>query len=211
MAATVIYEQNFNSLTLANKPNPYLGGWYGSPVAFGEWVRSGTSVTVTGGTAQVSSDSNFRSAAVFLAPNLFPSAGQYRLTVELLSFAGDAVKDTATVGVWKGSGYDLTNSSANALVLNTQSGAVQALGTAVASSLGVATISTPGTTTRTMQIDFTHDGTSAIAIFLGVTNTDWPFPTATYDNLQITQVPEAGTLSAVALAGLLGVLRRRRR
>ncbi|HEY1121573.1 MAG TPA: hypothetical protein VGE67_08225 [Haloferula sp.] len=208
LSAAVIYSENFSSTTLADKPNSYLGGYYGSHVSFGEWVRSGSTVSVSGGNLQVGSDSGFRGAALLLSPSSFPSAGTYTLTFDVLSYTGDA-NDTATVAIWSGSGYDMTNSSANSLILNTQTGQLQALGSATSSQLSSTTYSAAGT----CSVNFTYDGSSTIALFFAATTGGYPFPTVKYDNLSITSpspVPETSVPMILGVAASFGLLRRRR-
>lgn len=97
--ATIVYSQDFSALTLANKPNAYLGGFYGPQLAFGEWVRSYSDVTVNSGTLQAISDTDgFRGAGVFLSPSLFPSAGNYALTFDITGFSGEQ-SDAAAVSI----------------------------------------------------------------------------------------------------------------
>ncbi|BCU76059.1 hypothetical protein [Luteolibacter sp. LG18] len=210
MAATV-FTENFSSTTLADKPNSYLGGYYGNQLNFGEWVRSGPTITLASGTLQAASDSGFRSAAILLSPSLFPSAGQYTLTFDIVSYTGDA-NDTATVGIWTGSGYDLTKSSGNSLILNTQTGQLQALGSAVSNQVASATFTGTGTG---ITMDFNYDGVSTVALFFGATTGGYPFPTARYDNVTVTSkvaaaVPEPSVMVISVLPVGLALLRRRR-
>ncbi|MEK7949988.1 hypothetical protein WKV53_05760 [Luteolibacter sp. Y139] len=208
LSAAIVYSQDFSSITLADKPNSYLGGYYGSQLAYGEWVRSGSTVSLTSGSLQVSSDSGFRSAAVLLDPALFPSAGTYTLTFDVLGYSGDA-NDTATVGVWTGSGYDMAHSSGNALILNSQTGNLQALGSATSSLLSSTTYSVAGT----YSVNFTYDGSSTIALFFAATTGGYPFPTVLYDDVSIASaaaVPEASIPAILGFAASIGLLRRRR-
>jgi len=222
LAAAVIYTENFATTTLADKPNSYLGGYYGSPVTFGEWVRaSNSTISANSGSLQVGSDSGFRSAAVLLSPDLFPSAGTYTLSFDILNYTGDA-NDTATVGIWSGSGYDLTHSSGSALILNSLTGVLQAQGSATSSQLSSTSYMAAGS----YSVDFTYDGYSTVALFLAATTGGYPFPTVRYDNVTISSmsapmefpasspaesIPETTVPAIFGLAASLGLLRRRRR
>ncbi|MCW1921749.1 PEP-CTERM sorting domain-containing protein [Luteolibacter arcticus] len=208
--AATVFTENFPTTTvLADKPNSYLGGYYGSHLSFGEWVRSGPTITLPSESLQVSSDSGFRSAAVLLSPTLFPSAGNYKVTFDITTYSGDA-NDTATVSVWSGSGYDLTHSSGSALILNSQTGQLQALGSASSSLLASSTYSAAG---NAITLDFSYDGSSTIALFFAATTGGYPFPTVRYDNVSIsnaTVVPEPTAVAVLSFALAGGLLRRRR-
>ncbi|MGC4015392.1 MAG: PEP-CTERM sorting domain-containing protein [Luteolibacter sp.] len=210
MAATV-FTENFSSTTLVDKPNSYLGGYYGNQVNFGDWERSGPTVVLSSGTLQVASDSGYRSAAILLSPSLFPAAGEYTLSFDIVGYTGDA-NDTATVSVWSGSGYDLTKTSGNSLILNTQTGVLQALGSASSTLLTSANYNATGTG---ITMNFTYDGVSTVALFFGATTGGYPFPTVQYDNVSVSQasmsvVPEPSTAAVLVLPALGCLLRRRR-
>ncbi|MFD0893496.1 PEP-CTERM sorting domain-containing protein [Luteolibacter ambystomatis] len=211
MAATV-FTENFSSTTLVDKPNSYLGGYYGNPVNFGEWARSGPTISLSSGTLQVSSDSGYRGAAILLSPSLFPSAGAYTLSFDVVSYTGDA-NDTATVAVWQGSGYDMSRSSGNALILHTQTGQLQALGSASSSMLVSGSYNAAATG---VTLDFNYDGVSTVALFFGATTGGYPFPTVRYDNISVTSkavsaVPEPSAVAILALPLGLALWRRNRR
>lgn len=207
--AASVFSEDFSSATLSDKSNNYLVGWYGSPVAFGEWVRpTSAAMTISSGTLVVNNDSGTRSAAILLDPTLFPAAGQYTLTFDIVGYNGDG-NDYAKVSVWKGFGYDLSTSSGNALILNAESSVLGAAGSATSSLLA----SSNYTTTGTFSLSFDYDGFSALALFLGAFDGGGFHPTITYDNINISSlqaVPEPSMAASTGLALAWLLLRRRR-
>ncbi len=197
----VVFSENFSSTTLSGKVNPYLGGWYTPQVAFEEWCGPAEATITVGGALQVAPTFGTRSAGIFLSPQGMSGPGTYTLTFDLLSYSGDP-NDHAIVSVWAGSGYDLSGSSANTLVLDTQTASLNALGAATAGQLATATFDSAGT----HQLQFSYDGTSAITLFFGAQTGGWPFPTAVFDNIGVSSVnpvPEPASASLLLLAGWL--------
>jgi len=211
-AATVtkaVFKDDFSSTSLSDKPNGYLGGWYGNHVAFGEWVKGDWNVQASGGALQVSTTGGFRGAAVLLSPALFKEAGSYTLSFDISNYSGES-NNSASVSIWSGKGYDLTNSSANALILDAQNNQLRTEGSASSVKLASANPVANGS----YSINFTYDGTSAVALFLGATTNGWPFPSLTYDNVSVAPVvspsaspaPPASAVPELSTPWALGVL-----
>ncbi len=202
-AEAVVYATGFSDVTVSNKPNGYLGGWFGSHVAFGEWVGQTSLVQVSGGKLVATSDTHgYRGAALVLDPSLFPGAGRYRLGYDLESISGSA-GDSASASIWYANGYDLF-SSPNANIIDTLNHQVVALGTANSGIWGLAVHTTSA---LNQQIEFTYDGFSAVVIMLGANDTgSWPFSTATFDNISVSKLIPTGRVVPEPTNALVGVL-----
>ncbi len=203
-AATVVYSENFSSSTLTSNGNPYLGGWFTPQTAFQQWVGDGSS-SITTGALRVEPTSGSRSAGVVLSPGIFPAAGSYTLSFDVTAYNTSA-GDPAKVTIWSGKDYGASNTG-NSLQIDTYNMQLNPQGAASVASLGSATFTAAGSSTQ--SITFTYDGVSAVALFFGASTDGWPFPTATYDNITVTQnspvvIPEP-SVSALA-AGMVGVM-----
>jgi len=159
----------------------------------------------------VSSTSGIRTAGIVISPSLFDGAGDYTLTFDLTSYIGDS-NDNALAEIWSGSGYNLTNNtSPDGLMVDTYSSSLKEFGNASAQLLADASLATAS---NGNQLGFTYDGSSAIAVFLGVKTDGWPFPSATFDNVSITTnfnvVPEPNAAMLLGIAGTCILLIRRR-
>lgn len=220
--AAVIFNETFTSTTLVeNDSDRYLGGYYGHQIVLGTWNASTSgevSITVGAlGTLNVRSTSggNTRSAGIILNPSAFAAtgAGDYTLTFDLTAFVNDENKPNATskavVSVWSGKGYDDPGlNNANALVLHPLYGSLDTLGAASSVELASNTFDSAG---NGYQVNFTYDGTGVVALFFGATSTGYPFPNASFDNIQLaTAVPEASTAAFCSLLIGIGCLRRNR-
>lgn len=210
LGAATVYTEDFTAVTVQNKANPYLGGWFSPQVSFGEWVGSTSDVWVSGGALITTTTSGQRHAAVVLSPTLLPGAGAYTLVFDLTGFAGDA-DDFALARVWSASGYDLSLSSADAVVVDTLSGQLIPSGAAVAQLLAAGSYQSTATD---LELSFHYDGVSALVLFFGASTGGWPFPTATWDNVRLLDaaaIPEPGRSVLLWLAALLLCLGRRSR
>ena len=210
-ASTVIFSENFTSTTLVSNANPYLGGWFTPQAALQAWNGPGEA-SITTGALTVTSTSGTRSAGTLLSPGLFPQAGTYTLSFDVTAYSG-ASNNSGLVTIWSGTGYDLGNASPNALVLDTLFAELKPSGLATAALLGSTLITESG---NGWEVSFNYDGTSAVALFFGVTTSGWPFPTATYDNISISRpspaaIPEPSVPTLVALVAAAFCLVRRRR
>lgn len=208
---TLVFSENFSNSTLTSNANPYLGGWFGSQVSFQTWNGPGES-SISNGALTVNSTSETRSAGLLLAPSMFPGAGSYTLSFDVTAYTGDS-NDMGLVNVWAGSGYDLTKSTGNALILDMLSEQLRTEGSATSSLIGSTTFTSTG---NGKQITFNYDGSSAVGMFFGVNTKGWPFPSATFDNITLTQngtasVPEPSVTALVALFGSASCFIRRRR
>lgn len=206
----MVFTESFESTTLSAKPNAYLGGWFTPQVSPGEWCGA-TETSITTGTVQVLPTNGFRSAGVILGPSVFSGAGDYILSFDLATYSGDG-NDLATVSVWSGAGYDLSGSTGNALILDTLSGSLTTSGAATATSLASISLTSAA---NAVELSFTYDGTSAVALFFGASTGGWPFPTARYDNIEIRSlsadpVPEPSAMMLGILTAGAALFRRRR-
>jgi len=198
-AAVATYD--FSSETLVDEFNGYLGGWYGNNFAFDQWYGDFTNSSITGSASEVSSTApdDERSSVVLLAPSEFSSqgAGDYELRFDLTGFTlSDGLSggnDFAFASIWSGSGYDLSAATGNALFV--EQGFITPQGTAVANEIARVELTSQA---NNLNLGFTYDGTSAIAIYLGAgEDGGYPFPTALFENVQVVAVPEPGMLKFV--------------
>lgn len=209
-ASTVVFQENFTTTSISGQPNPYLGGWFVPQVALQQWTGP-SEASITTGTLTVTATSGTRTAGIVLPPTLFLGAGNYKLTLDVTGYAGDA-NDYGVVTVWAGSGYGAAGETGNSLVVDTYTASLSAKGTAVVSLLASQSFTAAGA----RELTFSYDGTSAVALFLGATTGGYPFPEVAFDNISITAVPEPEVIpepSVMALSAVLaaGALMRRRR
>lgn len=229
LADAAVYSQDFTSppFTVPNKGATTFGG--GSPTGtFGEWIAGDGNITSNNNTLVTSDTSDTsRSGGVMLDPSLFAAtgAGAYSITFDIVSFgpAGSAVPEgggvsptawqdaLAMVSVWAGSGYGLGNQGKDVLILNAQAGALQ-VGDVTGNAVSTLLVSQnyASTSFGTYTLTFNYDGTSAVAVFMGVKSAGWEFPRVVYDNLVINAVPEPSSAALAMLGGLVWGLRRRR-
>jgi hypothetical protein len=208
---------DFSSETIEDQANGYLGGWFGNPMSFDQWYGASSDASISGGQLNVTTTSGYRGAVLLLDSSAFEpfGAGSYTLTYDVTSFslsngASTSADDFAEVRIWSGSGYDLTNTTGNALSVSPQNGSFTAQGTATVNLLASGQVNSTGIA-NTLQ--FEYDGTSAIGLFFGAITGNWPFPDVSYDNLSIgpVAVPEPGSIALYCglLTGGLIMLRRR--
>lgn len=221
--ASVIYSQDFSAST-----NTYLryGDGYavlgGSTansnhreIDFGEWAGGSgqANAVVTDGAMQIQGynggTGGTRGIGVVIDPTLFGGvAGTYTFKFDL-KISGQDGTEKVYADVWAGSGYNLeetTDSKRIALDTANARGTrnfLAAVSGAAASNLAESTYTSDIAAFETKTVDFTYDGTSAVALLFtadgGVLGT--------IDNVQV--IPEPATLGLIALTsvGLLVVRR----
>lgn len=218
-----VYETDFSGFTAGNEFlkdfNISLGGdsfpTNFKEVDFEQWGMTNNGNDFAGGVAQPQTSggtNNLKMMGVFLDPARFSGAGQYTISFDL---TGDASGNNAyRAYVFAGSGYDLTGTTNNRLDLSLSSGGfggwsgltADGDGTAIASQLVERILDTEASTAGTSEIsiDFTYDGSSAIAFAVGGYNN-----ASTIDNFSV--VPESGFYGSLAgMMALCFVLARRR-
>jgi hypothetical protein len=211
--AALLYTDDFSTSTMTDNKNGYIGGWYGNPVPLGQWFGNSDNVSISSGEMTVGTTGSYGSAAIALTPDIFDGAGTYTLTFDVTSYTGDA-NDYGQVSVWRGSGYEFSNSSANAIFVNSElETSFVANGAASVEQLDSMSFTSAGTA---MSLDFDYDGSSLIGIFMGSFNEAWPFPSIKYDNVQVSSVqvssvPEPSVpMLCVVAAGVICLRRNRR-
>ncbi|WP_411825728.1 PEP-CTERM sorting domain-containing protein [Luteolibacter sp. AS25] len=209
-AQTIVFNDDFSSSAIKKSGNPYVGGWFEPQLGFQKWTSS-DNASISSGALTINSTSATRSAGIVISPSLFDGAGDYVLTFDLKDYTGDS-NDSAIATIWAGSGYDLSFKSGNALIVDTYSASLSQSGTAVTQQLASTYLNE---SSNGNQMTFSYDGTSAVAVFLGVKTEGYPFPSATYDNVSITKasvaaVPEPNVAMLLGIAGTCVLLARRR-
>ena len=230
ISATTIYSTGFTSFVQPTNFVTDFNAIYGGidpganfvPAASGIWAITTAGNAFSGDIARPQGqnpNNNVRMTGLFLDPSLFTATGAGTYTVSF-DLTGSPTGNLAyRVYVFAGSGYDLTNVQDRRLNLSLNANGfagytgLTATGAGVtASQLVMQDISTQATFngTQLVSVDFTYDGSSAIAIAIGGFNN-----ASTFDNFMVTTslVPEPSAFAALAGAGMLGaaLLRRRRR
>ena len=190
--------------------NPYLGGWFTPQTAFQIWNGPGEA-SITAGALTVTSTNGTRAAGILLSPGLFSTPGTYTLSFDVTAYSGSS-NNSGLVTIWAGRGFDLSQSTGNALILDTLSAELKTAGSATATSFGSSSFTSGG---NNKQISFSYDGSSAVALFFGAHTAGWPFPTVTYDNISISKnslaaVPEPSVTALLALLASASCFTRRR-
>lgn len=209
-ASTTVFADDFSSSSIVNQGNPYVGGWFTPQLAFQQWTST-LEAAISDGGLDITTTNSTRSAGIVISPELFDGAGDYVLKFDISSYVG-AANNSALVTVWSGSGYDLGGTSENSITVDTYTASLVATGSAEVMQLAATTLTTVSTD---HEINFTYDGISAVAVFLGATTIGWPFPSATYDNVLISKfaiepIPEPSTTLFVG-ASVMSLLMIRRR
>jgi len=204
-AHAAIYFDDFTSGSVTDEANGYIGGFYSPHWDFDQWYGVSNEAFISNGSLSVSSTSGLRGAFILFEPDLFiDGAGEYAVTVNV---SGDfSALDPAVVRVWSGSGYDLSNDSADAIEVKPQGGIFEAKGNATVSDLGRLEMTESGT----FSLQFTYDGTSAIGVFLGAETNGWPFPEVDYNSMTLALIPEPSS-ALLACFSLTALLTRRKR
>lgn len=207
-AAVALFD--FSTETLEDRFNGYIGGWFGNELDFGQWYGDDADTSISGSNLIVGSSvpDAPRSAVVVLDPAAFAvdGAGDYRLTFDLTAFSmSDSLpltgNDYAFASVWSGSGYDLSNTTGNALFVSPGLANIVGSGSATASEIARGEYTSAG---NGLIVDFAYDGTSAIAIFLGAFQADgWPFPSASFANVGISSLTDTNPIPEPSMFGLI--------
>jgi hypothetical protein len=218
VGSSAVISVDFSAETMEDRFNGYLGGWYGSNLDFDQWYGDAAGASISGSELIVTSTApdGLRSSVVLLDPSIFAAsgAGDYQLSFNLTDFSmsdnnpntGD---DFAFASVWSGSGYDLSGTSGDALFVSPGMASITPQGNAVTSEIARSEYAGPG---NNLIVDFTYDGFSAIAIFLGVGDVGgWPFPTANFSNPEVSEVSAVPEPKMIAflfmMAACLGMRR----
>lgn len=209
ISATTVFTEDFSTTTLPGNTQARVGFFNGN-ATFGGIVADANS-TIVNGALEVETTNNFRGIGILLGADDFNGAGDYTLEFDLVNFSGDS-DDFARASVFSGSGFELANDR-NALLLNAQRGTLEALGNTTVNLLNTEDFIVPS---NDLNLTFNFDGSSAVAVFLGVETTNFPFPTATFDNISISEtqskfesIPEPSV--ALLLANSLFLMFRRKR
>lgn len=207
-AAVAIFD--FSTETLEDRFNGYIGGWFGNELDFGQWYGDDADTSISGSNLIVGSSvpNAPRSAVVVLDPAAFAvdGAGDYRLSFDLTAFSmSDSLpltgNDYAFASVWSGSGYDLSNTTGNALFVSPGLANIVGLGSATAGEIARGEFTGAG---NGLIVDFTYDGSSAVAIFLGAFQADgWPFPSASFANVAINAITDPSPVPEPGMFGLI--------
>lgn len=129
----------------------------------------------------------------------------YSITFDIPEFNGDAA-DTAKISVWSGSGSQAN--TGNALLLNAESGELEALGTAISSELASVTYTSTGSE---LTLDFNYNGQDVLAVFFGAESDGYPHPEINFDNIEISSIPEPSSTAYLALLAGAMVMSRNRK
>lgn len=181
----------FDTETLDNRPNGYIGGWYGNNIAFEQWTGNSASVSIANGVLTANSDSGFRTAVFAVESSALGGAGSYQLSFEVPRIES-AANNNGYVSVWSGSGYNLSGGSADALFINAELASVAPLGGASAAKL----VDYAFEETGTNIVNFSYDGTSALIFMLGAQTNGFPFPSVDYGSFSVQRlsaIPEPAT------------------
>ncbi|TVP79575.1 MAG: hypothetical protein EA353_05930 [Puniceicoccaceae bacterium] len=188
LTANAAINISFDTETLQNLPNGYVGGFYGSEsrISLNQWFGGSGNISIADGVLKTNTDSGTRVGAYVFESSALSGAGEYELLFDITRFDG-APNNNGFVSIWSGSGYDLTNSSADALFIDTQTPTVTPQGNAIAGEITRLSIQN---TVINESIAFTYDGTSALILFFGAQTSGFPFPQVDYDNIRVSQIPE---------------------
>ena len=184
-ASTIVYSEDFSTSALPSQNRGTLGFFpnSGEDINFNE-IGVSSRATIDLGELVVDTTSNFRGIGIALAPDSFFGQGVYEVAFDITNYSGD-FNDFAEVGVYSGRGYEFGN-NADALLLNTQTGQLTGLGSAVAEEIRTETFTSIGRESFT----FEYDGTSAVALFFGARTGGFPFPDVSFDDISVTSVQD---------------------
>ena len=207
----VIFTEDFSGTTvLPNDTQETLGFFNGNALSDGIVVSS--NATIANGELGINSTSGFRGIGLVLTPEtLGSSPGTFQLQFDIVSFDrgenfGTVGTGFAEVNIFSGNGFQAAD-DANAVLLNSQTGELAALGTAVSTELASQNFTTAG---DNITITFEYDGSGAIAIFFGANTSSFPFPSVVFDNIQVSTIPEPSSVFYISITSLFVLLRRKR-
>ena len=175
-------------------------------------VSDPANANIANGELGINSTSGFRGIGLVLTPEtLGSSPGTFQLQFDIVSFDrgenfGTVGTGFAEVNIFSGNGFQAGN-DANAVLLNSQTGELAALGTAESTELASQDFTTAG---ENITITFEYDGSGAIAIFFGANTSSFPFPSVVFDNIQVSTIPEPSSVFYISITSLFVLLRRKR-
>ena len=210
----VIYTEDFSGTTvLPSDTQETLGFYNGNALSDGIVVSDSANATIENGQLGINSTSGFRGIGLVLTPEetLGSSPGTYQLQFDIVSFDPGVNGPTvgtgfAEVNIFSGNEFQAAN-DANAVLLNAQTGELEALGAAVSTELASQNFTTAG---DNITITFEYDGSGAIAIFFGANTSSFPFPSVVFDNIQVSTIPEPSSVFYISITSLFVLLRRKR-
>ncbi|WP_411826140.1 hypothetical protein [Luteolibacter sp. AS25] len=209
--ATTVFEDDFSSSLYTNLSNPNLGGGAGNELVFATWTGGGQ-VTILNGALTALPTSSIRTAVIAFDNTTLTASGEYSFNFDISEFiantAGNSVPtpdSAAYVSIWKATGYD--TSGDNRININTEANTIidgpiiTETGTATASQLKEETYTAAATA---QSVTFNYDGTGAIFMLIGAQTGNYPFSSASFDNISVTSIPEPSSafLGITLLAGL---------
>ncbi len=208
--ATTVFTEDFSSSSLPSIQQGNVGFFNGN-VNFDQIVVASTEASIVNGVLEVTTTNSFRGIGILIDPASFSGAGEYNLSFDIIDFdpgadfAGTPGPGFAEASVFSGTGFD-GGDNADSLNLSSTTGQLTSTGTATAGLLATQQFTASGTD---LNLSFTHDGTSAVAIFLGANTSAFPFPTVQFDNIEVSAVPEPSSLLFVMSSALCVFIRRR--
>ena len=206
--ATTIYEEDFTTTMLPNSTQATVG-FFNTNTPF-DVIAADSDASIANGVLSVNTTSGFRGVGIILDPASFVGVGTYDFTFDITAFNDNGNTENSVVAnIFEGSGYDLGDNG-DALRLDSQLGTLVGLGSATASQIASQEY-TAAANAVTLQFDY--DGSSAVAIFLGIQTDDFPFPSAQFDNFSVSTsaVPEPSSLLYLSVLPGFLLLRKRKR
>ena len=207
-ATTVIYEEDFTNTVLPSSTQATVGFFNGN-TAF-DVIGVAANASVSGGALSVNTTGGFRGIGIILDPASFVGVGTYDFTFDITSFNDNGNTGSSVMAnIFEGSGYDQGNNG-DALRLDAQLGTLVGLGSATANEISSGVFTAAA---NEITLQFEYDGSSAVAIFVGVETDSFPFPTAQFDNFSVSTsaVPEPSSLLYLSVLPSFLLLRRRNR
>ena len=219
----VVFQEDFSSSVLPNDTQETFG-FFNNNGSFGGIVVS-SSASIESGVLEVEAgtgsvmEPGFRGIGIALDSSNFVGAGLYNIEYEISSFTlsspfGSDFNDSAEVSVFSGSGFELAD-DARAIILDADIGELGLTNNNVdaeVQQLAIQNIDFSSNTDSdigTFNLEFTYDGTSAVALFFGARSDGFPFPIVEFDNIEISSVPEPSSV-LLAACSVIFLFRRKR-